>query len=328
MTNGNNGVYQLANKAYPKSHEPHRLGRIHEEDSDDYRKLVLTKHATTKAGVYSDAPQPPSPSPQSESAYTNGANKASGWSIVPSTGQTVNSQSVSSLIPWPYSIDAALSMTSLPTLGTRSATFLPISGDCRYVHPAYWTVQETVHWLRSKGFEETVCQRFVEEEIAGDALLDLDVSKLKTEVGIIAYGKRVRIHSAISECRRLARAMSSSAIQPMRPGSSSHSDLPSQQSTALGRASFHSASTGNLPSPTPPDPGSLRKAPSTPGLSRYKDNSKDLDEQSTADKSDVTTTGLRLLVSSWLSSGGSQGKTAVSVQFWRDMWDMISLFGC
>ena len=67
ITNGNNDVYQLANKASPKSHEPHRLGRIHEEDSGDYyRKFVLTKHATTKAGVYPDAPQPPLP--QSESA--------------------------------------------------------------------------------------------------------------------------------------------------------------------------------------------------------------------------------------------------------------------
>jgi len=264
-------------------------------------------------------------------AATNGANQASGWSIVPSTGQTANSQSVTSLIPWPaapsshgnfYSIDAALSMTSLPTSGTRSATLLPISGDRRYVHPAYWTVQETVHWLRSKGFEETVCQRFVEEEIAGDALLDLDVSKLKTEVGIVAYGKRVRIYSAISECRRLARAMSSSAIQPMRSGCSSHLDLPSQPSTALGRALFHSASTGNLLSPkTSPDPSCLRRAPSIPGHSRSKDNARDLDEQSTADKSDATTTGLRLLVSSWLSSGGSQGKTAVSVHFWQDMWD-------
>ena len=260
-------------------------------------------------------------------AALNGTNQASTWSIVPSTGQTVNSQSVTSLVPWTtassshgnfYSIDAALSMPSLPTLGTRSATLLPISGDRRYVHPAYWTVQETVHWLRSKGFEETVCQRFVEEEIAGDALLHLDVSKLKTEVGIVAYGKRVRIDSAISECRRLARAMSSSVIQPMRSGSSSRSDLPSQQSTALGRAPIHSASTGDLMSPkTPPDLGCLRKAPSIPGHSIS--NARDLDEQSTADKSDATTTGLRLLVSSWLSSGSSQGKTAVSVHFWQDM---------
>jgi hypothetical protein len=67
--NGNDGVCQLANKAFPKGHEPHRLGCIHEEDSGDYyRKFVLTKNATTKAGVHPDVPQPPFP--QSESAYT------------------------------------------------------------------------------------------------------------------------------------------------------------------------------------------------------------------------------------------------------------------
>ena len=71
MINGNDDVYQLANKAFPKGHEPHRLGPIHEEDSGDYyRKFVLTRNAATKAGIHPDAPQPPSP--QSKSAYTLG----------------------------------------------------------------------------------------------------------------------------------------------------------------------------------------------------------------------------------------------------------------
>jgi SAM domain (Sterile alpha motif) len=188
------------------------------------------------------------------------------------------------------------------------------------VHPACWTVQETVHWLRSKGFEEAVCQRFVEQEIAGDALLNLDVSKLKTEVGIVAYGKRVRIDSAIAECRRIARVMSSSAIQPMRHGSSSHVDLPAQQPTARARARLSSASAGNLlGSMSPPDSGNLRKAPSMPGHNKSKDKPRDLEEQSITDKSDATV-GLRLWVSSLLSSGGGHGETAVSVHFWLDMW--------
>jgi hypothetical protein len=76
---------------------------------------------------------------------------------------------------------------------------------------------------------------------------------------------------------------------------------------------------GNLLGPkTPPDPGCLREIPES---SISKDKARDLDEQSTAGKSDTTTTGLRLLVSSWLSSGGDQGKTAVSVHFWQGMGD-------
>jgi SAM domain (Sterile alpha motif) len=265
----------------------------------------------------------------------HGANQLYAWPFVPYNGQMVNSQSTTSLVPCPvapssshtnvYSFGrAAFSTASLPPLGTRSPT-LSSHGGHQHVHPACWTVQETVHWLRSKGFEEAVCQRFVEQEIAGDALLNLDVSKLKTEVGIVAYGKRVRIDNAIAECRRLARQMSSLAIQPMRHGSTSPVDLPAQQSTARARAPLPSASAGNLlGSMSPPDPGNLRKVSSMPGPNRSRNRSKDkprgrVEGQSITDKPDATV-GLRLWVSSLLSSDGGHGETAVSVHFWLDMW--------
>lgn len=226
-------------------------------------------------------------------------------------------------LPWPaassishrhshrYSISrAAFSTVSLPLSGTR----LPNSGDRRCAHPACWTVQETVDWLRSKGFEDAVCRRFVEEEIAGDALLNLDVNKLKTEVGIVAYGKRVRIESAIAECRRLAKVMSSSAIQPMRPESSLQVGPPAPQSTASERAPMRSASVGHLPLPrSRPNSDNLRRSPSVP-LQRSTEPVGDPGEQSTDDKSDPTI-GLRLWVSSLLASGGGQGETTVSVHF-------------
>jgi len=41
-----------------------------------------------------------------------------------------------------------------------------------------------------------------EQEITGDVLLELDVNVLKTEIGILAYGKRIRIANAIAELRR------------------------------------------------------------------------------------------------------------------------------
>ena len=255
-------------------------------------------------------------------ATNSEANPPSAGPIVSSTAQTLNSQNEATFLPWSpassighshrYSISrATFSTSSLPS-GTRSPT-LPYSGDHRCAHPACWTVQETVDWLRSKGFEDAVCQRFIEQEIAGDALLDLDVNKLKTEIGIVAYGKRVRIESAIAECRRLAKVMSSSAIQPMRPESGSQVGPP--QLTALERASLRSTSVGNLPrSKSTPDSGKLRRSPSVPAQ-KYTKPAEDPGEQSTDDKPDPTI-GLRLWVSSLLSSGGGQGETTVSVHFW------------
>lgn len=41
-----------------------------------------------------------------------------------------------------------------------------------------------------------------EQEITGDVLLTLDAALLKSEIGIMAFGKRVRIANAVAELRR------------------------------------------------------------------------------------------------------------------------------
>ncbi|KAF7302766.1 hypothetical protein HMN09_00911700 [Mycena chlorophos] len=69
-------------------------------------------------------------------------------------------------------------------------------------HPSEWTVEEVVEWLKTKGFDEDVCDKFTEQEITGDVMLDLDVNLLKTEIGIMAFGKRTRIANAIADLRR------------------------------------------------------------------------------------------------------------------------------
>ncbi|KAF8261196.1 hypothetical protein EI94DRAFT_1833440 [Lactarius quietus] len=120
-------------------------------------------------------------------------------------------------------------------LGVRTTTEQRPS---RHVHPADWSVEE-----------------FAEQEITGDVLLDLDVSVLKSEIGIIAYGKRMRIANAIAELRRPPSVMSSSADQHTRPGSYSQiSPFP------LLEAAQHSAPAGqnSLVSPeSSPDSGDL-----------------------------------------------------------------------
>ena len=50
--------------------------------------------------------------------------------------------------------------------------------------------------------EMCVLTFFLEQEITGDVLLELDANVLKTEIGITQYGKRVRIANAIAELRR------------------------------------------------------------------------------------------------------------------------------
>ncbi|TFY59977.1 hypothetical protein EVJ58_g5442 [Rhodofomes roseus] len=69
-------------------------------------------------------------------------------------------------------------------------------------HPSEWAVEQVVEWLRAKGFDEGVCEKFIEQEITGDVLLELDANVLKTEIGIVAFGKRARIVNAITELRR------------------------------------------------------------------------------------------------------------------------------
>ncbi|KAN0097147.1 hypothetical protein V8E55_001593 [Tylopilus felleus] len=68
--------------------------------------------------------------------------------------------------------------------------------------PSEWTVDEVVEWLKSKGFGSDVYDKFIEQEITGDVLLELDINLLKAEIGIVAFGKRVRIANAIAELRR------------------------------------------------------------------------------------------------------------------------------
>ncbi|KAF8885751.1 hypothetical protein BD779DRAFT_1532251 [Infundibulicybe gibba] len=68
--------------------------------------------------------------------------------------------------------------------------------------PSDWTVDDVVDWLKTKGFDESVCEKFIEQEITGDVLLALDVNLLKSEIGIMAFGKRLRIANAITDLKR------------------------------------------------------------------------------------------------------------------------------
>ncbi|KZV67293.1 hypothetical protein PENSPDRAFT_654221 [Peniophora sp. CONT] len=117
-------------------------------------------------------------------------------------------------------------------------------------HPSDWSVEEVVDWLRSKGFDEGVCDKFIEQEITGDVLLDLDVNLLKAEIGIVAFGKRMRIANAISDLRRPPSVISDRG----GPGSSTFNSIttPSSQFGGInGNGQFASPTSTNNQYGTP-----------------------------------------------------------------------------
>lgn len=101
----------------------------------------------------------------------------------------------------------------------------------------------------------------IEQEITGDVLLELDANVLKTEFGIAAFGKRIRIINAIAELRRPPSfsesdhplpALSNSRSQSFNYGHSHSSSMASsaQQSYANSPLGY-GFSAGHSFSPAP-----------------------------------------------------------------------------
>ncbi|GJJ07548.1 hypothetical protein Clacol_001750 [Clathrus columnatus] len=122
----------------------------------------------------------------------------------------VTSQSPPTQMSQPLSIPSRPSSPAAPS--TR-----------KEIHPSEWTVEQVVEWLKDKGMDEVTCSKFIEHEITGDVLLELDTAMLKDEMGIAALGKRMRIQNGIIELKRPV-----SASIPFSSGSSSigHSMAP------------------------------------------------------------------------------------------------------
>ena len=201
----------------------------------------------------------------SNGASASAANTPSSAQLVfPSKTQTLSLQEVSGVLPSPaassnghrhgYSIS---SLTSSAIMAASSPLSAPHSVDMssnkqpRDVHPSEWNVEDVIDWLRAKGFDDIVCDKFLEQEITGDVLLELDVGVLKSEIGIVAYGKRIRIANAIAELRCPPSDLSSE--QPTRSGSLSHgSPLGQQESTVNSPATLPSPRFGTLATPESP----------------------------------------------------------------------------
>ncbi|KAH8096600.1 hypothetical protein BXZ70DRAFT_945297 [Cristinia sonorae] len=136
----------------------------------------------------------------------------------------------------PPTMTPATTVMSFKTANAEQRASTPGGSKNSGTMPSEWSVEEVVEWLRSKNFDEGVCSKFIEQEITGDVLLELDQNVLKTEIGIVAFGKRARIVNAIAELRRPP-SVESSSIQQQPTSRShsisySHSHTPSMQSSA------------------------------------------------------------------------------------------------
>ncbi|KAB5594201.1 Protein pob1 [Ceratobasidium theobromae] len=88
-----------------------------------------------------------------------------------------------------------------PTPSTP-ATPPTVSAPFTHTPTAHWTVPQVIAWLQSKGFDAHVQRSFQENDITGDVLIELDAPALKDEIGITAFGKRMRLLKAIGELKR------------------------------------------------------------------------------------------------------------------------------
>jgi hypothetical protein len=206
------------------------------------------------------------------------------------------------------SVTSSARVTASSPLSTTRNADLSTNRKPRNVHPVEWTVEEVVDWLRSKGFDETVSDKFLEQEITGDVLLELDLAILKSEIGIVAYGKRIRIANAIADLRRPPSILSSSA-EHTRAGSLSHGSPLPQQGISLSPMAQGSAGLGSLVSPeTPPDSGDLTGHPPVPAR---RDSDPGVWSKAAEGSAPV---GLGLGIPPSLLAGPGHNKTVVSVQ--------------
>ncbi|GAA5865790.1 hypothetical protein JCM3774_003094 [Rhodotorula dairenensis] len=95
---------------------------------------------------------------------------------------------------------SAMQSSFSPSSTTRSTASPVVAWDALPADPVDWTVDNVVDWGQQKGFDEGILSKFVEHEITGDVLLEMDVAMLK-EIDLIAFGRRVRVYNAIKELR-------------------------------------------------------------------------------------------------------------------------------
>ncbi|ODQ53515.1 hypothetical protein SAICODRAFT_56525, partial [Saitoella complicata NRRL Y-17804] len=60
-----------------------------------------------------------------------------------------------------------------------------------------WSPESVAEWIAAAGFEDDVAAAFLDNDISGEILLELDSGSLRDELGIRSFGKRFEILRAI-----------------------------------------------------------------------------------------------------------------------------------
>ncbi|KAL1413569.1 hypothetical protein Q8F55_001343 [Vanrija albida] len=199
--------------------------------------IASTRSAQDSAGTTPQAPPPPAaepaviPSPSTRTSSLHATNSpiippvplAAG----PAASQTPPPQEAPQLQP--SAIPATPPVAAPTATATSSAAVTPKDGTAHRAPatpPSMWTVEDVIEWAKSKNFDQFVCDKFIEHDISGDVLLELDANLLK-ELDIPQFGKRVRIAQAITELRRPQSVASSN--QPSPHPNNDHSSHTSSQ---------------------------------------------------------------------------------------------------
>ncbi|CAE6454305.1 unnamed protein product [Rhizoctonia solani] len=95
---------------------------------------------------------------------------------------------------------AASTGSNAPTASTTTPP--TISVPFSQTSATQWTVPQVIAWLQSKGFDAEIQRGFQENDITGDVLIELDGSALKDELGVTAFGKRMRLLKQIGVLKR------------------------------------------------------------------------------------------------------------------------------
>lgn len=210
-------------------------------DSRGPNSPALTPSARTsslpsRSPLVGNAALPPTPSPQKNAtaplpAVGSGPGSAHGTPHtdaveqlqpalpLPSTPNAVGLASVQSGHHQQQPPQSAQSPTTAHPVTPGTAARMPKSP------PNTWTVNDVVEWAHSRGFDQSVCDKFIEHDISGDVLLELDANLLK-ELDIPQFGKRIRIAQAINELRRPASHGSANSSGLEQGGLSRSTSMP------------------------------------------------------------------------------------------------------
>lgn len=172
----------------------------------------------SRSPLVGSAALPPTPSPQKAAmAPLPGTGSAPGSAQgTPHTDAVEQLQPALPLPATPNNANLANNQSAQPPHSAQSpTTAAPVTPGTAArmpkTPPNTWTVNDVVEWAHSRGFDQSVCDKFIEHDISGDVLLELDANQLK-ELDIPQFGKRIRIAQAINELRRPASHGSANSI--------------------------------------------------------------------------------------------------------------------